>query len=88
MFNNTSQVWFADAESMRIPKIYHFGSLSSVPEGEANCVPACLSAYSNLQYWLAVREQHDKAQPTLLSYVCVMVRFIVHTIKTLYPACH
>ena len=40
----THQVCPADAKSMRIPKIYHFGSLSSVPEGEANCVAVCLYA--------------------------------------------
>lgn len=56
---------------MRIPKIYHFGSLSSVPEGEANCILVCLTVYanSNLQNWLAVRERHDKAQPTPLNHV-------------------
>jgi hypothetical protein len=35
----------ADTQSMRIPKIYHFGNLSAVPEGKLalelhpDCVP-------------------------------------------------
>lgn len=61
----TDQLCCADAKSMRIPKIYHFGSLSSVQEGGANCVPVCLLEFTVLD---SSQERHDKAQPTVLTH--------------------
>ncbi len=33
MAQHTNYLCCADTKSMRIPKIYHFGNLSAVPEG-------------------------------------------------------
>lgn len=65
---------FADTRSMRIPKIYHFGSLSSVPEGTNQRVLPALSIHDIGWHWKGM----CTVQLTLLDHVAEKLAVTPH----------